>query len=85
MKYLDHIKSKEPHERRRHALTIAGVLTGVFFVAWLATLPIRLASSAPTEQTTDSSLTASVDQTQINNQPGVEVSTSSVYSLPDDN
>ena len=40
--YFNHIKLQEPHVRRKHALRIAGGITGLFAVAWLATLPGRL-------------------------------------------
>lgn len=41
-RYIEHIRSKDPHERRTHALRWAGVVTALFFVAWLGTLPMRL-------------------------------------------
>ena len=43
-RYLKHMQNKEPHERRVHAMHMAGTLTAVIFVAWLATLGGRLAS-----------------------------------------
>jgi len=46
MKYVEHILSKEPHERRRHALAWAAALTAVFFVAWIVTLGPRINSDA---------------------------------------
>lgn len=41
-KYFDHIQSKEPHERRAHAMQIAGVVTAMVFAVWITTLGYRL-------------------------------------------
>ncbi|OGC79277.1 hypothetical protein A2852_01240 [Candidatus Adlerbacteria bacterium RIFCSPHIGHO2_01_FULL_54_23] len=38
------MKSKDPHERRAHAMHMAGGMTAIIFVVWLATLGARLAS-----------------------------------------
>lgn len=43
-KYFDHIKTKEPHERRQHAMQIAGVVTAMVFAVWITTLGFRLSS-----------------------------------------
>ncbi|HEY4501832.1 MAG TPA: hypothetical protein VJJ20_02100 [Candidatus Paceibacterota bacterium] len=45
-KYFDHIKTKEPHHRRQHAMQIAGVITAMVFAVWITTLGLRLGSSA---------------------------------------
>ena len=45
-KYIQHIQSKAPHERRMHAMQVAGALTAVVFVVWITTLGYRLASPA---------------------------------------
>ena len=37
-KYFDHIKTKEPHHRRQHAMQIAGVITAMVFAVWIPTL-----------------------------------------------
>ena len=79
-RYLEHIRSREPHERRRHALGLASVITGVFFVAWVATLGVRLNTGG--EPVPQDPLTAAAVQAQTDNAPHLEVSTSSVYSLP---
>jgi hypothetical protein len=42
--YLDHIKSKEPHERRQHAMQLAGAVTAAVFLVWITTLGMRLGS-----------------------------------------
>ncbi len=41
-KYFDHINSKEPHERRQHAMRIASVVTAMVFAVWITTLGFRL-------------------------------------------
>lgn len=46
MKYLEHIKSKTPHERRQHATQIAGVAVAGIFLVWVTTLGVRLAVPA---------------------------------------
>ena len=89
-RYLEHIKSKEPHEQRRHALAVAGAIVGVFALAWVATLPARLGAISAASQpdpNVDYSLagqaqTAAVAGAQDASQPGVEVASTSVYSLP---
>lgn len=45
-KYIEHLKSKPPHQRRQHATQIAGVITAFVFVVWLGTLGVRLATSS---------------------------------------
>lgn len=69
--YFTHMQTKEPHERRRHALLWSAALTGMFAIAWLATLGVRL-NSASTPSTDLSA--AAANQTQL------QVSTTSVYS-----
>ena len=59
--YLEHMKTKSTHERRAHAMRVAGVVTAVVFVGWLATLGVRLSTSTP--QTAQNSS----DQTQLAN------------------
>lgn len=43
-RYINHVQSKDPHERRAHSLRIAGAFTAVLFVGWLGTLGMRLSS-----------------------------------------
>ncbi len=86
--YIEHIKNtRTPHERRTHALQIAGVLTAAVFVVWLGTLSLRLGLNNDTvaaeesNQTTlpgQSSLSASAAAATQNNQAHLEVSTTSV-------
>jgi hypothetical protein len=63
-KYFDHIKTKEPHERRAHAMQIAGVVTAMVFAVWITTLGFRL-SAGQTQVAQDdnqTSLTAAAVQ-----------------------
>lgn len=45
-KYFDTIKAKEPHERRAHAMRLAGIATAMVFAVWITTLGLRLGSGA---------------------------------------
>ena len=45
-KYLDHMQSKPTHERRQHAMRVAGVLTALVFVGWVTTLGVRLGGTS---------------------------------------
>ncbi len=40
-RYLKHIHSKPPHERRQHALRIATGVTSLIFVGWIGSLGVR--------------------------------------------
>ncbi len=95
-RYLDHIKNtKAPHERRAHAVKVAGFVTAAVFVLWAGTLSLRLGSSiAPvadagsdsnmTQNTAQAapstSLTASAAAVQDQNVAHLEISTTSIYS-----
>lgn len=57
-KYFDHINSKEPHERRQHAMQIAGVVTAMVFAVWITTLGFRLTSGNAQVAQDDSSQTS---------------------------
>ncbi|MDP4020418.1 MAG: hypothetical protein Q8P58_00010 [Candidatus Adlerbacteria bacterium] len=47
-KYIQHIQDTHtPHERRQVAMQIAMAVTGLLFIAWLATLGVRLGGSIP--------------------------------------
>lgn len=41
-RYLNHVRSQEPHVRRQHALRAAMVGTTLVVVVWVATIPSRL-------------------------------------------
>lgn len=82
-RYIEHIKTKEPHERRKHAMQLSGTLVALLFVAWLASFGARLGAPADAGNTAgDSSQTASAanSTTMQDGQAQLEVSTTSVYS-----
>ncbi len=79
--YIEHIKNtREPHERRQHAMQIAGIITGTLFVVWLGTLGVRLASQGAIAESPDSSLQAAAAASTANKGAQLEVSTTSIYS-----
>lgn len=89
-RYINHIKeTREPHERRQHALQISGVAIAAVFVVWMGTLGVRFA--APLTVATsdgvevvnpeaDTSLQAAAAASKNNKGAHLEVSTTSVYS-----
>ncbi len=80
-RYIEHIKNtRTTHERRQHAVQIAGVLTGALFAVWLGTLGMRLAGQTEVAQSPDTSLTAAAAASTENKGPQLEVSTTSVFS-----
>jgi len=58
--YFDHMSSKPPHERRRHATQMAGMLTALLFVGWLGAWGISagLGSSSTIANTANSQTAA---------------------------
>lgn len=36
-RYFDHMHTRSPHERRQHALRVAGVFTALIFAGWVTT------------------------------------------------
>ena len=47
-KYIQHIQDTHtPHERRQVAMRISAIVTALLFIAWLATLGVRLGGSVP--------------------------------------
>ena len=47
-RYIQHVQDTHtPHERRQVAMRIAAIVTAVLFVAWLATLGVRLGGMVP--------------------------------------
>lgn len=80
-RYFEHIKeTREPHERRAHAMQVAGVLTAALFAVWLGTLGWRLSQSEEVAQSPESSLTAAAAASTNNKGAALEVSTTSVFS-----
>ncbi len=79
-RYLEHIRTtREPHERRAHAVQVAGVLTAALFAIWLGTLGTRLATQEEIAASPDTSLTAAAAASTENKGPRLEVSTTSVF------
>jgi hypothetical protein len=78
--YIKHLKeTRTTHQRRQHALQIAGVVTAALFVVWIGTLGTRLASQDVAAQSPDTSLTAAAAASTQNKGAQLEVSTTSVY------
>lgn len=42
-RYLEHMHTRSPHERRQHALRVAGVLTALIFAGWVTTFGLQSA------------------------------------------
>lgn len=42
--YFDHMHQKSTHERRTHAMRVAGVVTALIFAGWVTTLGLRAGS-----------------------------------------
>lgn len=83
MKYIKQIQAKDPHERRAHAMQIAGVLTAFMFFVWITTLGLRLttgggAESVANDASQAASFAASAYYTSING--GLEVASTSNIS-----
>lgn len=80
-RYLEHIKNtREPHQRRQHAMQVATVLTGGLFVLWLGTLGVRLATRDQIAQSPDQSLTAAAAAAGNQLEAQLQVSTTSVFN-----
>jgi hypothetical protein len=61
--YFDHMETKTTHERRQHAMQVAGILTAVVFVGWVASLGLSFTGSVTPGG--DSSQTAAVSQAPL--------------------
>jgi hypothetical protein len=46
-RYIEHIKAKEPHERRASAMRWALLCTAGLFFVWITTLGVRLTAHMP--------------------------------------
>lgn len=80
-RYLEHMHSREPHERRRHALHVATMVTTLVFVGWLATLGMRLGGDPVVAQEETNTQAAAAAQAVERTGPRLEVSNTSV-TLP---
>lgn len=59
--YIEHLKNERtPHERRRFAMQVAGVVTAFVFIAWVSTIGLHFAQSTavPQSDNTAATLTA---------------------------
>ncbi len=80
-RYVDHIKSKEPHERRKHAVQLSGGIVALLFVVWLGTFSMRLGTPAESADTDSSQTASAANSTMLpSGAAQLEVSTTSVYS-----
>lgn len=46
--YYDHMMTKSAHERRSHAMRVAGVVTALIFAGWVSTISLQAASGGGT-------------------------------------
>ena len=75
-------EERTPHERRRWALSMAGILTATLFVVWLATLGARVAyqnQKTAEKNNTANSQTAAVANSSAQTKNTLEVTPTSVY------
>lgn len=80
-RYLSHMKeNKSTHERRAHAVQVAGLLTAGLFAVWLGTLGMRLTNHDAVAQSPETSLPAAAAAAAPQFAPHLEVSTTSIYS-----
>ena len=80
-RYIAYMKENHaPHERRQHAVRVAGVLTAALFAVWVGTLGVRLSSPAVVAEDDQTSLSAAAAASTQNKGALLEVSTTSVYS-----
>ncbi|MES2202892.1 MAG: hypothetical protein V4474_01010 [Patescibacteria group bacterium] len=78
--YFNHIKLQEPHVRRKHALRIAGAITGLFALAWLVTLPARLNTDTVAAKATASDQVAAAAAAAQYNPAQLEVASTTLYN-----
>lgn len=62
--YIEHIQSKEPHERRQHAMQLAGAVTAAVFMVWITTLGLRISRDSVVAQQEQNSLSAAAAASQ---------------------
>ena len=49
-RYLEHMHQKPTHERRQHAMRIAGMVTALVFALWVTTLGLQLGNGSTSAQ-----------------------------------
>lgn len=79
--YFKHIQQKPAHERRTHAVQVAGVVTAFVFVVWITTLGLNLSSQGGGVMAQDAASTQTANTASSfsipGNQPRLEVASSS--------
>lgn len=76
-RYFEHMQTQEPHDRRQHAMRIAGATTVAVFAIWITTLGFRYGTGSSTlaEDENQTSLTAATSQSIYGGQNQLIVST----------
>jgi len=75
--------SKSPHERRQHALQVAGGVTALAMLVWLGTLGMRFTSTPPQVATNDPAQMASVVEAQSGNATLIVATTTTTTTTTD--
>ena len=81
-RYLDHMKTKSPHERRQHAMQVSAGVVALVFVAWISTIGLRF-SSTPQSISDTSNDNTSQSATVLNSSPEqntLQVATTTTYN-----
>lgn len=78
-RYIEHVQAQEPHERRQHAMRLAGAITVAVFAVWITTLGFRLNSNTQLAAEDDNSLTATVAQSLYSDPNQLIVATTTEY------
>lgn len=64
-RYIEHIQNnRTPHERRQHAMQIAGVVTMLLFVGWLASIGVRVGTQGPVVEDNSTNTAATLQAVQ---------------------
>lgn len=77
------MQTREPHDRRQHAMRIAGATTVAVFAIWITTLGFRYGGTGGTlageENPNQTSLTAATSQSLFGEENRLIVSTTTGY------
>ena len=68
--YFDHMHTKSTHERRMHAMRVAGVVTALVFAGWITSISLG-ATTNGTGSTVAGSDNSSQTASAINSQGGL--------------
>jgi hypothetical protein len=64
-RYIEHIQNTHTtHERRQHALQIAGLITAALFISWLAMFGLRMGTSGPVVEDNNVNTAATLNAVQ---------------------